>query len=386
MSKTRLILSAAGLLLICLLELAQVPDVGKIRALYREALQFRQAGKPQEAICKLEEIIKIDPLTRGAYFEIACLYSELNEKIKAIVYLERAIKMGLINFKYIKNEKRLDNIRKTNGYKKLMENKAKLAREGIKNKLKFYRNLLGEDYAYDVLDKEKFALALSVDRATYEILSDRLKSYSRAQSKHLFKNKIESYVLIVITTDEDWTSKLHHHPRSRGGYSPEDQVLSIKEIETVFHEFTHAMHGADQDALNQKHPIWITEGIACHFEAFDIVGDMAFGRSNHRLLLLQYIIDTASYISWNRLFSMDNREFMANSKISYAESGFIIHYLQAKGLLEKWYSLYCKTYKSDPTGRSTLEKIFGKKLPQIEVEWKEWVKKLPQSPLRTIGS
>jgi predicted metalloprotease with PDZ domain len=55
-------------------------------------------------------------------------------------------------------------------------------------------------------------------------------------------------------------------------------------------------------------------------------------------------------------------------------------YFYQKGKLREWYLTYCKMFEKDPSGVGATEKVFGKKLGEIEADWKEWVMSLAPLP------
>jgi hypothetical protein len=54
---------------------------------------------------------------------------------------------------------------------------------------------------------------------------------------------------------------------------------------TIAHEFTHALHFADMEALGQTHPIWEREGLGSLYEEPEPREDGLFGLVNWRLPL-----------------------------------------------------------------------------------------------------
>ena len=312
---------------------------------------------------------------------MACCYAELGKQKEAVEALEKAIRAGLLNFRMIENEKRLAKVRETEAYKKLMKRRTELAKEGIRAKVRFYRNLLGESYHYEVLDEQHLALVLGVPKERYEKAKKRLKELCDGLRKLLFKRPPDTYITVMVVPSlQDWTRKLRHSPRSLGGYAPEDMVLAIRTMRALYHEFTHALHFADQDALDQKHPCWVAEGLACLFEAFRKKNGDIIGVSNHRLGRLKREIKEGKAIPWRQLFRMERSEFMRRSKSTYAASGFIMRYLQEKGLLARWYKEYTEHYKDDPTGAKALEKVLGCKIDEAERRWKKWVTQQKEEP------
>ena len=53
-----------------------------------------------------------------------------------------------------------------------------------------------------------------------------------------------------------------------------------------------------------------------------------------------------------------------------------------KGLLKKWYDAYLAGYDDDRSGAKAMEKVLGKKLGDIEADWKKWVAALKPPVLR----
>lgn len=49
-------------------------------------------------------------------------------------------------------------------------------------------------------------------------------------------------------------------------------------------------------------------------------------------------------------------------------------FTQQKALLPKFYKKFRDNFKDDPTGKKSLEEVFGKKLDEIEKDWRLWLK------------
>ncbi len=82
-------------------------------------------GNYPKAVEAIEERIKVEK--SEAYYDGACVYSLVNDKAKAIVYLRLALQNGYNNFNHIARDFDLDNIRETEDFKELIKtfNKAK---------------------------------------------------------------------------------------------------------------------------------------------------------------------------------------------------------------------------------------------------------------------
>lgn len=77
-------------------------------------------GKKQEAIDFMHHLLTKNP-EKGLYYEAACLYSIMGDSIKSLRYLTKAFKSGYRRFAHIMRDRDLQNLRKTKGFKLLMD-------------------------------------------------------------------------------------------------------------------------------------------------------------------------------------------------------------------------------------------------------------------------
>lgn len=76
-------------------------------------------GDMNKAIEMLDKALKKD--AKANYYDAACLYSIMNDKDKAISYLQKALENGYRKFAHIKRDRDLNNIRSTAEYKAIMD-------------------------------------------------------------------------------------------------------------------------------------------------------------------------------------------------------------------------------------------------------------------------
>ena len=171
----------------------------------------------------------------------------------------------------------------------------------------------------------------------------------------------------------------------RGFYSSADRTLvSIDRGRVLLHEFTHALHHADCAAAGQRHPLWICEGLAALFENARIGPEGLQPLTDTRLLELQAAIGAEDLIGLDRLVRADLKLFQEKPGLCYAESRYLLLYLQDQGLLKRWYDTYKAGHARDATGRKALEGVLGHPLAEIEQAWTAWVSelRLPWGELR----
>jgi len=356
----------------------QVAKMRRITALNRESIEHFKAGRLDRCKTSLDKILKIDPKNDTAHYNLACLYSKREDFKKAIAELNKAISNGYMSFAFMEQDPDLDPLRKLPGYREILLRRDKIQRDRAEKILADLKKRFGDDFICRIDHVNKLVFATDVDEHTLNELKISLSVYAAAQWKTLFDNRFDEYVTIVIPRVP------RDLPRRLGGaYDPMNRQLIARSIGMVLtHEFTHALHFADQTARGQRHPIWIIEGLATLFESSELVGGVAAPIPNHRANILKSIVRRDAYIPWPEFFRLSHSEFMAKSAVAYPQGRYVLMYLHEKGFLKKWYDAYASGYQADPTGTKAFEKVLGKPLDKIEADWLKWVRELKSVPLR----
>jgi len=350
----------------------------RIAEINRRLLKLFTAGKYDECRPLIEQILRIDPKNNIAWYNLACVHSRAGRKDEAVKSLNTAVEHGYCGFRHLQRDPDLEAIRGEPGYKRLIARKEEIQRQRAARIREHLREQFGEGYLYEIDHDRKLVFATNVDRRTLRDMKRRLTAYASAQWKHLFGHRFERYLTIVIPRSGDWQWA------GRGGfYSRGPHVLYARTVGlTLVHEFTHALHAADQEAFGQLHPIWITEGLATLFESSKVVGGRAAPQPNRRLIMLQGILRRKRTIPFDEFVGYSHRKFMTRATTAYAQCRYMMMYLHDRGLLKEWYDAYVDGYDGDRSGAAALEKVLGKKLGEIEADWKKWVGKLKAPVLR----
>ncbi|MFT3827870.1 MAG: transglutaminase domain-containing protein [Chitinophagaceae bacterium] len=92
-----------------LVEAYKKKDVAQYNVLLKEFLnKYGSLDKDQQKL--------FAPYLMGAYYNLSCAYSLLNNKPSAITYLDKAIKAGYTNYAHLQQDTDLDNIRKEKAF------------------------------------------------------------------------------------------------------------------------------------------------------------------------------------------------------------------------------------------------------------------------------
>ena len=79
--------------------------------------------------------------------------------------------------------------------------------------------------------------------------------------------------------------------------------------------------------------------------------------------------------SFATLLAMDRDSFYGDkSGVHYAQSRYLCHYLQEKGLLVKFYKQFLARQKHDPSGFQTLKAVLGERdMERFKKKWEKYV-------------
>ena len=91
-----------------------------IAALNNLAMAYASEGNYEKALIQLEKIVELRPDNAAGYYNIACIYARQNKVAEAVSWLKKAIDKGFDNWKLLKTDKDMENIRGTKYYKTLI--------------------------------------------------------------------------------------------------------------------------------------------------------------------------------------------------------------------------------------------------------------------------
>jgi hypothetical protein len=140
---------------------------------------------------------------------------------------------------------------------------------------------------------------------------------------------------------------------------------------TLVHEIVHPYVEADFPAA----PAWLNEGLGSLFEQSAEKGGHIVGRTNWRLAGLQRAIERGGLPSFQKLTGLDTGEFYGDeSGTNYAQSRYLMYYLQEQGLLRDFYRAFRAASAKDPTGYATLVQALGERdMGAFQKRWERYV-------------
>ncbi|HUU23573.1 MAG TPA: tetratricopeptide repeat protein, partial [Phycisphaerae bacterium] len=334
----------------------------------RDVQAMFRAGNYAAAKAHLQDLLKHLPQSSYVWYNLACAQSRVGELDDAVASLESAVGRGFLSFDYMQRDPDLEPLRDHPGFRSLLSRRDELQRQAADRMLAALRRQYGNDCLLDISHEDKVIFATSVSRPKLVQLKAFLSDYAKAQWKHLFTHKLDRYVTVIIPKPDQLRSAKY-----LGFYSRWSRTLVARNIDpTVRHEFTHALHYADQEALAQNHPTWIVEGLATLFEYSRVVKGQAQPSAASRWTVFRKGL-LRQHLPLDRLTRLGRAEFLRQASVTYPQSYYVMLYLHQRKALKSWYDAYTAAYAKDPTGLSAMEKVLGSKAEDIQTDWVKWL-------------
>lgn len=187
------------------------------------------------------------------------------------------------------------------------------------------------------------------------------------------KRRLKVYLFRDTASYKPYAESVREHYTPYGFYmGPWVNIIVVNRdsgLGTATHELVH--HFIAGSFASHPHK-WIDEGIATFFEKFighlDKEGKLtiSFGYfSNWRFPITKTNVDR---LSLSRLISATEPDQCAARSLML--------FLHKKGVLNNFIR-QMSMQTDDPTGLVTLQKVYGKSIPEIEQKWKDWIRTQP---------
>jgi tetratricopeptide (TPR) repeat protein len=334
-----------------------------------------------EAVTRYKKILGSNPRDTMALYDIACAYAAKGELDKAVLHLRMAVATGYADFDRIDANPDFDAIRSHKGYVEISKKRDAIQLQAAQKRLEELKKKFGEGYTYEIDEKHKLIFATNRSLKMLARMKEHLLQFADAQYRAIWDYKPSRYITIICPDDETY-KKVVSNPSVAGQYHPSDRSLVASNIHrTLDHEFTHALHYADQEARRINAPNYIKEGFAELFESGGMVGVRFVPRRvTDAFHSVKRSVEKGEHVPWRRLCLMSHEQFMQREcSANYGQSRYMFVYLYERGKLKRWYDNYCRTFHRDKSGRVAWEMTFCKTFDEIEKDWVAWMKTLPQT-------
>ncbi len=234
---------------------------------------------------------------------------------------------------------------------------------------------------FTVLLQEPFVVIGDEHPATVKKRATSTVKWTVDRLKDDFFTKDPKHIIDIWLLKDDASYMKHAKklfgdvPDTPYGYYSEEHRALVMNIATgggtLVHEIVHPFMDANFPAC----PPWFNEGLGSLYEqCMDHEGHI-WGMTNWRLAGLQEAVKDGTVPSFETLTSMDENAFYNEDKgTNYAQSRYLLLYLQEKGLLVDYYHAFRKAADEDPTGYETLKATLGEQdMAAFKKTWQSWV-------------
>jgi hypothetical protein len=348
--------------------------------LSRKAVDLIDAGKLADAELALRQSLAIVPAQPTRLYNLASVLAGGKKFDDAMTALEQATDAGFTDFTNLARNRSFASLHGTPRYEKLLGRRELIFHHAAEQAIAALRRQLGEHYLYDADEPHKLIFAVAIDRAALELLKSDLLTIESAEESEVFSYPPDEFVRIVIPSEADF-ARIVPSPHLGGDYDDTTRTaVSMRLGQFMTHEFTHALHAADQHAREQEHPIWLSEGLASLYEPAEIDNEKLISHDNSRLKFVQFAAKGGQLIPLEKLLAMSRQDFNDRPNLAYGEAGCVLEYLRELGQLRAFYDAYTAGYGADQTGKTALQQVTGAQLPAIEKELAQWIIDRPEPP------
>lgn len=227
-------------------------------------------------------------------------------------------------------------------------------------------------------------LVTTQDPTSRSELLSMLAAMTQDQVSRLFGKGLAQPVAVIVAVGTDGEGD-GLTPSRAGRYEHGMRRLLTRDTgATLRHEFTHALHFAHMERINQLHPIWLREGLATVFETYRTREDGSFEfLPNERADAAMQLLATGVAPGLRRLLTMPEDDFQKDGESTYPLVRSLMEFTASRGALERLYAEAVAGFRDDPACTRALERAHGASLEEIERSWTTWARERGAQGLST---
>lgn len=365
-----------------------------------EALAAYRAGDFATSETKLREQCKIDPSNFVPFYNLACTRAAQGEHADALEWLKKAIGKGFVDVVQLEKDPALAGVRALPEFKALMDRWGAILekhRDANLTLAKSHFPLARQSHLDEAL---RLSYLSAFDEHSFNSAREELTKLADWGNTKLFPGLLDAgasardpWVVVILPAREDYQKwavgvfgpgVLQGLSTVGGNYDQDSKRLVAQDLgPTLRHEFFHVLHWRSMSRLNQRHPLWVMEGLCSLVEDYDVIDGAISPVPSWRTNTVKRMERTRLIIPFREFAKKPNSAFRAERRMGmYAQSRAIFLYLWQKGKLADWYARYTKDFTRDQSGVDALEQTLGMTAEDFDKDFKSWIRALPEVPER----
>lgn len=407
------------------------PTRESLEAAWQAAYEKKDFDGAAKGLNDLARFAPGDPIVR---YNLACVQAQRGDIDAAELALRKCIELGFTDFPRMLNEKDLQPVVDGVVMSAIREGWRELQDTGIDYRLTQFKRTLAvknqtaEQRGYQIEKDAPMRLAFvsGFSKEGHAETKTELKRVTDYWQRCVLPRdaagnvtpaviadgpRPDPWVLVFLPNGADFqawaTATLGSRSDRVGGlYDNWKQQLVARDLgPTLRHEYWHALHWRHMSRIGQVHAMWVQEGLCSLVEDIDVVpeGKTKSGMvevvpvASWRTNTAKRMVKTNLLPKLSVLMTMDDKTYMGGRALgNYAASRAFFLWLSQqidpqrpepgkdavapdpdKTMLSKWYAAYIADYATDPTGKTTTERVLGKKLEALDKDFRAWLLALP---------
>lgn len=366
------------------------------RKIANEALDAFRSGDFQRAEELLRSQLELQPAHPIALYNLASVASAQGRHEEALELLLDAVQNGFDDLHRLRTDPLLRRAREQDRFNQLLDRWPEVLRMQAENNVLAVNRLFQADLAQTRDEDLRLIYLSAFDETSTAQAREEITKVARWARAFLPppadpQADPDPWVVVVLPQPPQflrWArSKYGEAAVSLGGsvggeYDHATKRLISRDLgSSLRHEFMHVLHWRDITRRGQLHPTWVMEGLCSLAEDYDTA---PYGRlspaPSWRSNIAKRLERSGRLRRIADLTALTQEQFLTTRPLSnYAQARTLFLYLSDKGVLPDWYRLYTDNFEADPRGLKAFETVFEKPLPQIDLDYRAWLRDLPEA-------
>lgn len=346
----------------------------------------------------LLKLVDLQPDNFVPAYNLACAQALQGKAEAGARSLVKAIERGFSDIRYLRNDTSLDALRSTPVYARLIQQWPDILLQRRDADIQFNSQLFADNYTNTHLDDLRIVVRSAFGEQATAGAIEQIRSVAK-WADTVMPGTLDPallaedpWVVVVLPSRTDFMRWLRivygqdaiNGTSMIGGAYQHDlrRLVSIDLASTLRHEFMHVLHWRAMSRLNQRHPIWIMEGLAALPEDCNLGPDgLLIPTTSWRTNTIKNMDRVNAITPLNTLAQMPQSRFGAMRPLAnYAQSRAFFLYLSERNKLGQWFRAYTKDFASDPSGIHAAAATMNLDIPDLERDFRMWIRALDPVP------